>query len=231
MQTSRWTLKGCGLLVTAAVLAVGVAVPAARAEDNLPDAMLFRDLMTALGLRPSNQAPIDYRERSPLVLPKTDKLPPPETRSLAARNPNWPEDYDVKLERKYKAEQANRNPFVGEEQRKESEPVMPSELEAPRRGAPAGSARSSPMGPGPVGQPDEPSALGYVGGLFDSIFDKDKPESKPFTGEPARTALTDPPPGYQTPSPSAAYGVGKQKFNTPVYNPMTMQEETPPPSQ
>ena len=30
-----------------------------------------------------------------------------------------------------------------------------------------------------------------------------------FTGEPPRTALTEPPPGYRTPSPEQPYGVGK----------------------
>ena len=32
-----------------------------------------------------------------------------------------------------------------------------------------------------------------------------------FTGEPARASLTDPPPGYQTPSPDQPYGLGKDK--------------------
>ena len=41
------------------------------------------------------------------------------------------------------------------------------------------------------------------------MFGKDEPESGRFTGEPPRTALTEPPPGYQTPSPDQPYGVGK----------------------
>ena len=35
-----------------------------------------------------------------------------------------------------------------------------------------------------------------------------KAEEKPFTGEPARTNLIQPPTGYQTPSPNYPYGVG-----------------------
>jgi hypothetical protein len=35
-----------------------------------------------------------------------------------------------------------------------------------------------------------------------------KPEVGQFKGEPARETLTQPPPGYQTPSPNYAYGVG-----------------------
>ena len=43
------------------------------------------------------------------------------------------------------------------------------------------------------------------------MFGKDEPEVKSFTAEPPRTALTEPPPGYQTPSPDQPYGVGKAK--------------------
>ena len=39
--------------------------------------------------------------------------------------------------------------------------------------------------------------------------DKDEQEAARFTGEPARTSLTEPPPGYQTPSPDQPYGLGK----------------------
>ncbi len=55
-----------------------------------------------------------------------------------------------------------------------------------------------------------PSELGYTGGLFSNMFGggNDKEEAARFTGEPARTSLTEPPPGYQTPSPNQPYGVG-----------------------
>ena len=52
-----------------------------------------------------------------------------------------------------------------------------------------------------------PSELGFKG--FGSIFSGKKEESAKFTGEPARESLTDPPPGYQTPSPDQPYGLGK----------------------
>ena len=56
-----------------------------------------------------------------------------------------------------------------------------------------------------------PSELGYKGGLFSNMFgsDKDDQQTAQFTGEPARTSLTEPPPGYQTPSPGQPYGLGK----------------------
>jgi len=51
-----------------------------------------------------------------------------------------------------------------------------------------------------------PSQLSARKGLFGGIFEKDPPEMTTFTGEPPRVSLTDPPPGYQTPSPDQPYG-------------------------
>ncbi len=48
------------------------------------------------------------------------------------------------------------------------------------------------------------------GNLFSNIFGGGKSETANFTGEPARSALTDPPPGYQTPSPNQPYGLSKR---------------------
>ena len=42
-----------------------------------------------------------------------------------------------------------------------------------------------------------------------------KEEYTPFTGEPPRTSLTEPPTGYRTPSPNQPYGVGKEKWTAP----------------
>ena len=58
-----------------------------------------------------------------------------------------------------------------------------------------------------------PSQLGYSGGLG-GLFAGNKTESAPFTGEPTRDSLIQPPPGYQTPSPNFAYGTGpKESLN------------------
>ena len=43
------------------------------------------------------------------------------------------------------------------------------------------------------------------------MFGKDDAGNQQFTGEPPRLSLTEPPPGYQTPSPDQPYGVGKAK--------------------
>ena len=42
------------------------------------------------------------------------------------------------------------------------------------------------------------------------MFGKSDPETTRFTGEPPRTALTQPPAGYQVPAPDQPYGLGKE---------------------
>jgi hypothetical protein len=56
-----------------------------------------------------------------------------------------------------------------------------------------------------------PDQLGNKRTFFDNVFNMftpEKAESAQFTSEPPRTSMTAPPPGYQTPSPDAPYGVG-----------------------
>ena len=48
--------------------------------------------------------------------------------------------------------------------------------------------------------------------IFSSTLWAAKEEYATFTGEPPRASLTEPPPGYRTPSPNQPYGVGKQKW-------------------
>ena len=45
------------------------------------------------------------------------------------------------------------------------------------------------------------------------MFGKDDNQTAQFTGEPPRVSLTDPPAGYQTPSPNEPYGHGKERYN------------------
>ncbi len=85
--------------------------------------------------------------------------------------------------------------------------MTPAELNVGRTAAPAHTS-SEPIQPGVSNNPAlSPAQLGYNGGLF-GIFKGNKPEAVPFTGEPERQTLTQPPAGYQTPSPNFAYGTG-----------------------
>jgi hypothetical protein len=223
MQALRWTSSARGLVLLGAMLAA-MAIPAAAAdgefEDNMPDAVLMREILKGLGLKRGDEAIIDYRERSPLVVPPSNTLPPPDTRTLTERNPNWPVDQDIRRNRARaaaRAELSNQDPYVA------ARPLPRDELDKGRRSGGRNGGSADPY----IGQTLSPSALGYVGGIFDSMFEFGGPkvESKPFTSEPPREALVEPPPGYQTPAPGAPYGIGKQKFVPRNYNPLTMQYE------
>src|SRR5262252_4356265 len=70
---SAWLkAAGCGLMGAALIL--GTATSRALAEDDEPT--FDQKIMQTLGLR--GGADIDYRERSPLVIPPKIDLPPPQ---------------------------------------------------------------------------------------------------------------------------------------------------------
>jgi len=64
-----------------------------------------------------------------------------------------------------------------------------------------------------------PKELGAptVFNFFKKAFARDEEVAK-FTGEPPRTSLTEPPSGYQTPAPTAAYGIGQKNKAPEVKN-------------
>lgn len=201
-------LLGVGL-----VLGSGVARAQEEADedDRTFERKLMDNLMGGLGGKRLDDGTINYRERSPLVVPSRTDLPPPVTgkRALA---PNWPKDPD-EAERKAAREAAKVKEKSPEEQRV---PLMPSELAA--RTPRSKSASSESVTPGGNNNSDKPlmmmpSQLGYVGGLFSNPFGS-KTESEKFVSEPERGDLTQPPTGYQTPSPNYAYGVGQLKAPT-----------------
>jgi hypothetical protein len=92
--------------------------------------------------------------------------------------------------------------------------LTPDQLNRPG-GVPVQSSRSNAPTPGSDvdGKPVLPSELGYFGGLFSSRawgFSGYQDETGTFTSEPARDQLTQPPPGYQTPSAAQPYGVTRR---------------------
>lgn len=208
----RWSRA---LRLAAVVLGVGLTlgagpVRAAGDEEDVDDRTFERKLMdnfmSGLGAKRIDDGGIDYRERSPLVVPSKIELPPPQTgRTRLA--PNWPKDPD-EAERKAARELAKQKPKTPEEERM---PLMPSEL-ATR--APRGKVTRDAVTPGGNNSNAPimmlPSELGYNGGLFSNAFGT-KTEVEKFSGEPERTDLTQPPVGYQTPSPNFAYGTGALK--------------------
>jgi hypothetical protein len=94
--------------------------------------------------------------------------------------------------------------------------MTPDEL---RRGAAARAGRvtdpsqaTGSLDEANIGRPMSPSALGEKGSIFswDGLMGRSSAQAT-FTGEPTRGSLTDPPPGYQTPSSAAPYGVGDER--------------------
>lgn len=208
------------LRIAAIVLGIGLVIGAGqvRAQDDVDEEAdsqksfergILDNVMSSIGGRRIEDGTIKYRERSPLVIPsKTDQLPPPESRK-AKLAPNWPKDPD-EAERKRAREEANKPAMTPEQARM---PLMPSELAAkqPRKGRTDTTAASESNNPSSSSFMLSPSQLGYNGGIFSNPFGSSKEEKATFTGEPERGELTEPPKGYQTPSPNFAYGTGPSK--------------------
>jgi hypothetical protein len=199
------------------LLAMG-APGSARAEDDDPDSIwnldrrMFKGLMNGLGLRDGSESTIEFRERSPLVVPPSRNLPPPQA-NASVRNPAWPKDPD--LQRREVKRKTQSTPDASNE--RFGRTILPSELD-PVGSTPASKPRNG-SAPGTMasdgGNIAAPSQLGYFGGLFTWQgfgfgLGGPKEEVGTFTTEPPRTTLTAPPVGYQTPSPAQPYGMVKR---------------------
>ena len=198
----------CG---AAAALILCGCYSAARAGDDVASKESFTDkFLNTLGLHDpfAPQYGINYSERSPLVVPPTRDLPPPQS-SSGPPAPNWPVDPEITARAAGKRDDSvrPRPDYVTDSSR----PLRPSELNAVN----------------PPGTNDQSSAseLGAKKpGLFS--FDWLKQEDYgTFTGEPPRVSLSDPPPGYQTPSPDQPYGIVPEKK---IYRPPTLGERMEP---
>lgn len=228
MMQARWVREiGAAGACALAVLVMG-ACGSAQAQDDAVESnsiwnleqRVWGGIVRGLGLRDPNAPVIDYRERSPLVVPPSRDLPPPQAKATP-RGPAWPNDPDVA--RAKKASEAKRKLGAGNAAsalENQGRPISPDELN--RTGSvPAQSNRSNAPASGtdPDGRPLPPSELGYFGGLFTARgwgFGGYQNETGTFTNEPPRTQLTEPPPGYQTPSGSQPYGVTRRVERTAV---------------
>lgn len=229
MSTMRLSkiFKGCtaSLLVFGAAVVLGPA-PAGAADDETSwDQKLTRGIMDGLGLKRDGEATINYQERAPLVIPPGRDLLPPEQSDAAANNPAWPKDPDVERRKREAAMEKNRN--ISDERERDQNVLRPDQLAPGARGkqqkrqqARTDDGYQSP--PSGFSSQLPPSELGYKGSLYDAMFGKAKKEEQAkFTGEPPRTSLTDPPPGYQTPSPDQPYGLATGVAPAKAYNDYT----------
>lgn len=205
-EIGHWTLLRLAQAATFVLLIVSTGT-AARAGDDDSDssnASIYDRILQVIGV--NGGANIQYSERSPLVVPPTRDLPPPQA---AAPPPvaDWPHDPDIARRAQAKVREKPRphDDYVIESSR----PLRPDELRA--SGVPAG------RGGGAAAPGTEESAPRPKKSIFSLDFFK-KEEYATFTGEPARTSLTDPPPGYMTPSPDEPYGIGpdRKKYKIPT---------------
>jgi hypothetical protein len=202
-----------------AALVICANAPAARAGDGDDDVSAkesFSDkFMRTLGIKNpgSTEYEINYSERSPLVVPPSRNLPPPMSSAVPAAN--WPKDPDIV---KRRAKKDDDKPVIRQyDAAAESDRALrPDELnrvsQDPRTVPAPGTSEQSE----PVNRPKK------------SIFSFDflqKEQYATFTGEPPRSSLTDPPPGYQTPSPDQPYGLAPEHK---PYVPKTLGERLEP---
>jgi hypothetical protein len=186
----------------------------ARAQDDDEENSIWnlneramKGFMGALGLRDGSENSIDYRERSPLVVPPNSSLPAPEAAGTPS-NPAWPVDPDQKRRREASKKKKSKKYLSGTNA--DSRALLPSELDPP---SVAAARRTGNVSAGGNDGQMSPSELGYFGGLFSKKalgIGVSQDEVGTFKQEPPRGSLAEPPAGYQTPSVSEPYGVTKR---------------------
>jgi hypothetical protein len=218
-NSSRGPRRALRLAVVALGIGLVMTAGAARAADDDEDDKTFEEkiiegIMAGIGGTNMENRGIEYRERSPLVVPPKLDLPPPAAAAAEVKAPNWPKDPD----------EARRKAAITARKKVNKDPVeaarllTPSELNQRGPKSSGGESIDQPGGNPGASAVLSPSQLGYSGG-FSGLFGGSKTETAPFKGEPTRESLTQPPGGYQTPSPNFAYGTGPKESLNKEYNP------------
>ncbi len=183
-RTALSAVSGIALIIGGA--AAGHAADGDEDGNQNPYAKFFNNMMSNMGLR-DRDAGIDYKERPPLVVPPTHDLPAPKSKtSPAAKDPSWPTDPDGK-----RRTADGKGPAVD-------------------RRVLAGAKADNPAGPPPNAPRQDDNQQGGMWSSFTNwtlSLTGNNRESTTFVREPSRNALTDPPVGYRTPSPSQPYGI------------------------
>jgi hypothetical protein len=171
-------------------LALTLTSVCARAADG--DDTFFDSILGGIGVTKKDPG-IDYRERSPLVVPPKLNLPPPDAASADQNNANWPVDAAVKPRQKQKEYQT-----PGVEVKRSTSATTPISVPLDK-----------------TGRPEEPGSKNTFGFIdmdgASKLFGIYGQEKGTFTAEPPRTTLVQPPEGYRTPSPNQPYGTGLPK--------------------
>src|SRR5258705_6438121 len=147
-EASGWMVRNSSEALSRAlrlaVIALGIGLVmtagAARAQDDDEDDKTFEEkviegIMAGIGGTNMDNKGIEYRERSPLVVPPKLDLPPPAS-SAAVKAPNWPKDPD----------EARRKAAIAARKKENKDPSQSSRLLTPeelKAGKTATAARTS----------------------------------------------------------------------------------------
>jgi hypothetical protein len=199
---------GAVLLAFAGALGAQAQTQADEDEDTF-EQKIIKNILGGVGVDVGRPG-IDYRERSPLVIPPTLDLPPPEAAGASARNAAWPREPERK-----RAVVNNRNARTTTDDPGTTSALTPDELRRginPRAPRATDGSKTNQVEDIQSGRPMRPGELGG-GSLFSwgNLMGAGLQEKATFTGEPTRGALTQPPPGYQTPSPNQPYAAGQDR--------------------
>ena len=212
-EQSRKRLRQSLLACACAMLAFSAAVPAHAADDDDEDTFeqrIIKGILGGMGVNVGG-AGIEYRERSPLVLPPSRDLPPPVAGAPNPAGAAWPRD----PERRQAKVKAKPNTRATTEDPGSSSVLTPDELKRgtiPGRGRVTDPSQTAAADDNTQGRALRPNELNPGG---NSIFSwsglrGQQQEQATFSGEPGRATLTQPPAGYQTPSSAQPYGVGRE---------------------
>ncbi len=216
--TKRSTLKAARHAVMALAGASFVLGSGAALAGDLEN-KLIGSVLGIIGATPPKD-PIDYQARSPLVLPPSNELPPPNDGVAVGDAAAWPNDPDDAA-RQARAAQAKKGVYETSEISYKNERLSPEEMQAGRL-----------AGAGLSGKPEDRASqiahneranakLSPAEMRQQFIKLNPEPELGP-DGMPTRRYLTEPPSEYRVPAATAAYDVeaakeaAKEKRAAPV---------------
>src|SRR5688572_24974302 len=110
-QDGKW-LRAAFIAAVALTLTLGHSTSPAFADDDddkwdTIDNKILRGILSGLGLKRDGEGGIDYHERSPLVVPPSRELPPPQSAATVTTDPAWPKDPDLARKKQARKKQKN----------------------------------------------------------------------------------------------------------------------------
>ena len=173
-------------------------------DDELLDTKIFRGILKGLGLRKDERPASSTASVRRWCCRPARNLPPPEADAAAKKAAGWPDDPDIKRAKTRKEAERKRKGF---EQGVDDKPLLPSQMAKMRPPADGSKAGEAPgKSAEAVGRAQHECRIGLQGlhRACSARFGRRRKNTSPFTGEPPRSSLIEPPPGYRTPSPDPA---------------------------